>query len=90
MSNQQYTIDQVRNVFRILQNFRSPDASRWSIEKFYGRPSHELYGAGLPDDAIDGDPYVRDKLNQFEHNPLEWVLSLDKDNFNRLVDMTTR
>lgn len=90
MSKYNYTLDDVQNVFRILQNFRSPDASRFIIEKFYGRPAYELDTSdpSLPANAINGDPYVREKLHQFEQNPLEWVLGLDERNFNRLVNIS--
>jgi hypothetical protein len=71
------TTEALRHIARMLRNHREYHA-RTIILKIHRPAGHsEVW-----------DYYLTGKLEQFQEDPLGWVLSLDSDNLQRLIDLS--
>ena len=74
-------LEELQQISRLLHNHREYHA-RTIILKIHRPAGHPMH------DKPVWDYYLTGKLEQFQQDPLGWVLSLDSDNLQRLIDLS--
>jgi len=81
-------IEELRHIARMLRNHQKHHA-RIIILKIYRPEGPEVWDlVARIGNGPYAEGYLADKLDQFQKDPFGWVLSLDSDNLQRLIDLS--